>query len=218
MRATASSARRRRSRRRVTLVAVTKGFGADAVVEAAVAAGLVDLGENYAQELLAKADAGRRRAAVRWHFLGRLQRNKVRLLAPFVHLWQSVDRRRAGRRRSPSGRPGRAVLVQVNIVAASRRRAAAARPRPGARRRASRDLGLDVARPHGASGRAGDAGGGPARASALLRRWPTSSACAERSMGMTDDLEVAVQEGATMVRVGHARCSVRVPAQRPVRH
>ena len=64
----------------VTVVAVTKGFGDDAV-EAAVAAGATDLGENYAAELAAKWRPG-----VRWHFLGAIQRNKVR--SPFT---QSTD-------------------------------------------------------------------------------------------------------------------------------
>src|SRR4051794_33080093 len=69
----------------VTIGAVTKGFGPDAV-EAAVAAGATDLGENYAAELVDKWRPG-----VRWHFLGGVQRNKAGVLAPLVDLWQSVD-------------------------------------------------------------------------------------------------------------------------------
>src|SRR5690606_28999400 len=77
----------------VRLVAVTKGFGAD-VVRAALDEGLVDLGESYVQELVAKATAieadlaegGGTRPAPRWHAIGRLQRNKVRKAAPFVWL------------------------------------------------------------------------------------------------------------------------------------
>ena len=96
-------------RQRVRLLAVTKGHGTEAV-EAAVAAGVLDVGESYAQELLAKVDAVE--APVRWHFIGGLQRNKVRSIAPFVQLWQSVDRLslaggdrppRAGRRRAGAG-------------------------------------------------------------------------------------------------------------------
>ena len=70
----------------MTVVAVTKGFGVDAI-EAALAAGLVDVGENYAQELADKAgelvvpDGAQ---PPRFHFIGRLQRNKVRHLAAFV--------------------------------------------------------------------------------------------------------------------------------------
>lgn len=72
----------------VRVVAVTKGFGSEAV-EAAVGAGLLDLGENYAQELLSKASTAP--SGVRWHFLGGLQRNKLARLAPYVHLWQGLD-------------------------------------------------------------------------------------------------------------------------------
>src|SRR5262245_6184977 len=77
----------------VTIVAVTKGFGPDAV-EAAVGAGLENVGENYAQELEAKAATLTPSAAARcrWHFLGHVQRNKVGRLCPHVRLWQSVDR------------------------------------------------------------------------------------------------------------------------------
>ena len=79
--------------REVRIVAVTKGFGAD-VVAATVDAGLLDLGENYAQELLTKAaDAP---PAVRWHFLGPLQTNKAARLAPVVAV---LARRRPARRR-----------------------------------------------------------------------------------------------------------------------
>ena len=95
----------------ITVVAVTKGFGPGAAV-AALAAGLTEVGENYAQELLAKAaalaagpDSSDR--PVRWHYLGAVQRNKVARLAPVVACWQSVARGVEGeaiarrRRRAP---------------------------------------------------------------------------------------------------------------------
>jgi uncharacterized pyridoxal phosphate-containing UPF0001 family protein len=75
---------------RVRLVAVTKGFGADAV-RAALDAGVHDIGENYAQELEDKA-AQLAGGDVRWHFIGRVQRNKVRRIAPIVGMWQTIDR------------------------------------------------------------------------------------------------------------------------------
>jgi len=94
----------------VAVLAVTKGFGPDAVA-AARSVGLEDLGENYAQELLAKAEAAAE-PPPRWHAIGRLQRNKVRQLAPHVWCWQSVDRPELAAeiaRRAPGAR----VLVQV---------------------------------------------------------------------------------------------------------
>ncbi len=84
----------------VRLVAATKTVPAERVAEA-VALGVTDVGENRAQELLAKADtlgttAPSTQADVCWHFLGRLQRNKVRSLAGRVAWWQSVDREALG--------------------------------------------------------------------------------------------------------------------------
>ncbi len=85
----------------VRIVAVTKGFGADAVA-AALAAGLTDVGENYADELVAKAGAladgaGGGLPAPVWHYLGAVQRNKVARLAPLVSWWQAVSRVEEGR-------------------------------------------------------------------------------------------------------------------------
>lgn len=109
---------------RVRLLAVTKGFGAD-VARAALAAGLVDLGESYVQELTAKAaeladgadgvdgpDGG---VVPLWHFVGRLQRNKVRKAAPHVALWHSVDRLSVGAEIARCA-PGAAVYAQVNTT------------------------------------------------------------------------------------------------------
>ena len=97
------------------MVAVTKGFDADAVTTA-LAAGLTDIGENYADELVAKAGDRRRRGRGRcWHFLGAVQRNKVARLAPVVAWWQGVSRVEEGRAIAKR-RPGAAVLVQVDVA------------------------------------------------------------------------------------------------------
>ena len=99
----------------VTVVAVTKGFGADAV-RGALDAGVVDIGENYADELVAKAAAiGDTAPSPRWHFLGAIQRNKVPRLAPLVSCWQGVSRLEEGRAIAKR-RPGARVLVQVDIA------------------------------------------------------------------------------------------------------
>lgn len=189
----------------ITIVAVTKGFG-PAAVEAALEAGIRDLGENYAQELEDKAEVAAARShpgRCRWHFLGRVQRNKVRALGPLVHLWQAVDRESAGReiaRRVPGSR----VLVQVNVSEEEAKSGCTfeeAIPLVGN----LQALGLDV-RGLMAVGPAGS-DADPERARPgfrRLRRLADDLGLAERSMGMTGDLEVAVQEGATMVRVGRA--------------
>jgi hypothetical protein len=189
---------------RVALLAVTKGQPTAAVV-AATAAGLLDVGESYAQELVAKvddlaaeADAGHALPPVRWHLIGRLQRNKVRLVAPFVHLWQSVDRlslaAEVGRRA-----PGAAVLVQVNVTGSEQQ--GGCRPEQvAAVVDGCRDLGLDV-RGLMAIGPLG-APDDSRRAFATVRSLADRLGLPERSMGMSGDLEAAVAEGSTMVRVG----------------
>jgi len=178
----------------ITIVAVTKTFGADACREA-LAAGLVDLGENRAQELVAKApDVD----GARWHFIGRLQTNKVRALAPHVALWESVDRHdlvvELARRV-----PGAAVLVQVN-VSAEPQKGGCDPAATGALVRDAREAGLDV---RGLMGIGPDADPEGARRSfRLLTSLADDLALPVRSMGMSADLEIAVEEGSTMIRVG----------------
>jgi uncharacterized pyridoxal phosphate-containing UPF0001 family protein len=187
--------------RRVQLVAVTKGFGVD-VVRAALGLGLDAVGENYAQELLAKHAELDTDSEVpsppSWHFLGRLQRNKVRQLAPVVAVWESVDRpellaeiaRRA---------PGATVFVQANLSGEAQNRGAALIDVPALVAR-GRELGLDV------RGLMGVAPAGDPEAARPGFRALVALAdeldLPERSIGMSADLEVAVQEGATVVRVG----------------
>jgi hypothetical protein len=181
----------------VTLVAVTKRFGPE-VVRAALDAGLADVGENYAQELAAKAaEVG---DGPRWHFVGVLQRNKVRTVAGLVHLWQSVDRLGAGQEIAKRA-PGAAVLAQVDLAGLPGRGGCPPEQVPDLVA-GLRDLGLDV-RGLMAVGPPGD----PEDARPgfrLVRELADRLGLPERSMGMTGDLEVAVAEGSTMVRVGTA--------------
>lgn len=99
--------------RDVAVVCVTKGHPVEVAV-AAVAAGFTRLGENYAQELRDKA-AALNGPTPEWHFIGRLQTNKVRLVDRVVSLWQSVDRA-APADRIAQRAPGAAVLVQVDLA------------------------------------------------------------------------------------------------------
>lgn len=180
---------------RVTVVGVTKGFDASAV-HAAVAAGLVDLGESYAQEMVQKLDA---EPSVRWHWVGRLQRNKVRQVAGHVALWHSVDRIELGveiARRAP----GAAVLAQVNTSGEDTKGGCA----PGGTAALVADLraeGLDV---RGLMTVALRGPGGAATCFRTLRTLADDLGLPERSMGMSEDLEAAVAEGTTLVRVGTA--------------
>ena len=193
----------------VRVVAVTKGFGVDAV-DAAVAAGITDFGENYADELVAKSAAppggvGEPRL---WHFLGRVQRNKVRRLAGLVHMWHGLDRGAAGRAIAARA-PGAAVLVQVNVSGEAQKHGCGFDDAP-ALVDELRALGLDV-RGLMAVGPTGP----PELARPGYRRLAELAGelgLGERSMGMTDDLEVAVEEGSTIVRVGRALFGPRTGA------
>ena len=165
--------------RAVGIVAVTKGFGPDAV-RAALGLGLTAVGENYAQELLAKAAelatgpmAGLEPS---WHFLGRLQRNKVRLLAPVVAVWESVDRPELVdeiAKRAPEA----VVFVQANLSGEAQKGGAALAEIPALVDRA-RDAGLTVEGLMGV-GPAGDPDGtrtgfGPSSLSPTSSGWPNA--------------------------------------------
>jgi PLP dependent protein len=192
----------------VTLMAVTKGFGPEAP-RAALAAGLTVVGENYADELVAKAHAlaGDPGPAPEWHFLGAVQRNKVPRLAPLVACWQGVARLAEGRAIA-ARRPGARVLVQVDVAGLPGRGGVP----PGAVAElvaALRDEDLDVAglMAVGRPGAPEDARPGFRE----VRRLADGLDLPVRSMGMTDDLEVALSEGSTMVRVGRALFGDRPP-------
>ncbi len=183
---------------RVRLVAVTKGFGVDAVV-AALAAGVADVGENYAQELAAKA-ADPAAAGARWSFVGRLQRNKVRLVAPVVELWQSVDREALAVEIGTRA-PGSTVLVQVNVTGQPEKGGCPPEAAAGMVA-AARAAGLTVGGLMAVG--PGDAPEGARQPFRTLVALADELGLEERSIGMTDDLEVAVEEGSTMVRIGRA--------------
>lgn len=189
----------------VTIVAVTKGFGDDEVA-AAVDVGLPDVGENYAQELAAKAAVAP--PAARWHFLGGIQTNKVRAIAPLVHLWHGVDRVEEAEAIARYA-PGAALLVQVNASGETQKGGCAPEATEQLVDRC-RELGLDV-RGLMTVGPADDLVG-----SAVAFRTVAGLAgrlgLPELSMGMTDDLEIAVSEGATIVRIGRALFGPRVRA------
>ena len=182
----------------VTVLAVTKGFGPEAVL-AACDVGLLEVGENYAQELEAKSAAldGRAPPALRWHFLGRPQGNKIRALASRVDCWQSVSREVDGERITRA-RPGATVLVQVAFSTDA--------GRPGCELDAVptlvgslTSLGLDVAGLMAVAPRPIDEARAAFRA---VRGLADHLGLPVRSMGMTEDLELAVAEGSTMIRVG----------------
>jgi PLP dependent protein len=189
---------------RVRVIGVTKGFGPDAVT-AAWAAGLRELGENYAPELVAKAHGAP--AGTVWHFLGAVQRNKVAQLAPLVGLWESIARPEEGARVARFA-PGAAVLVQVDTTGLPGRNGCAPDAVPGLVARL-REQGLDV---RGLMTVAAPGEDAARSAFASVARLADGLGLEERSMGMTADLEAAVAAGSTMVRVGRALFGERPPA------
>ena len=190
----------------VTIVAVTKTHGPDAL-QAAWDAGLRDVGENKVQEALNKMDAFQ--LPLRWHLIGHLQRNKVKHLTRF-HLLHSLDRPELADSVNALGETaGRDfdVFVQVNVAgeeskggfeASQLAEAAghlAARPR-------LRIRGVMTMAPMGATESLLRRVFRGARETRALLQAHGHGSATELSMGMSDDFEIAVEEGATCVRLG----------------
>ncbi len=182
----------------VELVAVTKGFPSPVVV-AAIAAGCDRIGESYAQEWTAKSAELQVRPFT--HFIGQLQTNKVRQLVGIVDVYESVDRPSLVAelaRRSP----GAEILVQVNATGEPNKAGCQPSEVEGLVAQALA-AGLEV----DGLMTVGPTEGGSAAAAEPFRQ---VRALVDRlglrtcSMGMTDDLDVAVAEGSTRVRVGSA--------------
>jgi len=180
----------------VRIVAVTKGFGAP-YVEAAVRAGIDTVGENYAQEFLAKHAVVR--APVRWNFLGTLQTNKIASLCAHADVLCALTREReiaviARQPRVPSA------YVEIDFTGAPTRSGAHA-DQLGAILGAASNAhvvieGLMTVAPVGE--------GGARRAFAALAQLADQYGLRERSMGMSDDLDDALAAGSTEIRVGRA--------------
>lgn len=181
----------------VRVLAVSKTHSAR-LAQAAATAGFTDLGESYANELRAKA-AGVT-TAVRWHFIGQLQTNKVRAVAPHVSVYQSVDRPSLVAELAKRV-PGATVMIQVDLAGVAGRGGATWQDAPGVID-AARSAGLDVVGVMGVAPL--DTDSVVAASFRRLRALADAESLAECSMGMSSDLELAVAEGSTMVRVGTA--------------
>lgn len=190
----------------VTIIAVTKTFGPEAVT-AAVQAGLTAVGENRVQEALGKQEAlpG---VAVEWHLVGTLQRNKARHAAGRFALIHSVDRIELAQeldRRVTAGQR-QAVLVQVNCSGEPQKGGVEPTALPALLDALTGLARLEVRGLMTMAELTDDAARQRA-AFALLRRLQEEGVARghplpELSMGMSADFEAAVEEGATMVRLG----------------
>lgn len=178
----------------VRLIAATKTQSLDAI-GAVLAAGVDELGENRAQELVAKAPELIQFDPA-WHFIGRLQRNKINQLEPWVRWFQSVDRPElvaALAARAPTAR----LLIEVNIAAEPQKDGCAPEAAPALVEQAWA-AGLDVDGLMTVAPATGD----PRPVFAALRELGERLGLPELSMGMSGDFEAAIGEGATIVRIG----------------
>jgi pyridoxal phosphate enzyme (YggS family) len=190
----------------VRIVAVTKTHGPDAVT-AAYEAGIADVGENRVQEALSKMDAVT--VPVRWHLIGHLQRNKVKTLPRFDLLHSLDSLRLAGEVNELGTGTGEPVdaLVQVNVVGETTKGGFAAdtfdESLPSLKGLTGiRVRGVMTMAPFDADERTLRTVFGGARRVLDKLRMAGHSTATELSMGMSHDYETAVEEGATMVRLG----------------
>lgn len=214
----AAAARAGRAADEVALIGVSKRQPA-ALVSAAVRAGLGEIGENYVQEAVAKhaqvsealADTGT--AAPRWHFIGRLQRNKVRHVVGCFDVVQTVDRESLGdelERRAQAANRRLEVLLQVDLSDEPQKGGVAPDGLRDLLAASTRWQALHVTGLMAIPAATDD----PEQsrpAFARLRELrdthrdgPGAEPLRELSMGMSGDFEVAIEEGATIIRVGTA--------------
>lgn len=198
----AACARAGRAREDVALIAVSKTFGAGDVTHA-LSAGIREVGENKVQEARAKKpEAG---GAARWHLIGHLQSNKAKEAVRLFDVIQTIDSISLAEKvaRAAEGEGKRQqVLLQVNIGREPQKSGAAPEELPRLYERVARLPQIDVA---------GIMAIPPAEEPEAMRPYfrelraiREQLGVRELSMGMTDDFEVAIEEGATMIRVGRA--------------
>lgn len=191
------------------MLAATKNRSAEEIGEA-VKAGVTVVGENRVQELVEKAG---RLDDVELHFIGHLQRNKVRRVVELVELIHSVDSTRLldeiDRRAAETGKVQR-LLLQVNVAGEESKFGVTA---AGLEELASYALTLSNVKVEGLSTiapldederEARKAFAGLRELGGEMESSLPGFACAELSMGMTGDFEIAIEEGSTIVRVGTA--------------
>ena len=201
----------------VRLVAATKSVGLDQIREG-ITAGLTILGENRLQEALPKIEA-LRRDPVQWHFIGHLQRRKVRSVVGVFDLIQSVDSVELAEeidRRAQEAGLTQAVLLEVNLEGEATKAGflpdelAGAMPSLGALPHVAVKGLMAIPPPTSDPEQARPYFRRLRKLALRLSRQPISTiSLKELSMGMSNDYHVAVAEGATMVRVGTAILGAR---------
>ena len=186
----------------VTIMAVTKGFGVEAVM-AANNAGINDFGENYAQEMLTKQSflkESNEYSELLWHFIGNLQRNKVRKIAGQVCKWHSVDSLPLGMEIAKRSEHPK-VLVQVNMTGAKEQGGVDPTTTPVL---VDELLGIGV----NVVGLMTIGDHADRKATRIyfqkLKKMTQTLNLAECSMGMSGDYDLAIEAGTTILRLGTA--------------
>ncbi|MCU0868014.1 MAG: YggS family pyridoxal phosphate-dependent enzyme [Burkholderiales bacterium] len=195
----------------VRLVAVSKTFGPDAV-RAAFAAGQTDFGENYVQEAVAKQDAtADLRDRLVWHFIGPIQSNKTRDLAERFDWVHAIDRLKIAQRLSdqrPPLRPPLDVCVQVNVSGEATKGGVAPADAVALAAQCAALPGLTLRGFMAIPAPVDTLDAQRAQCRVLREVFDAARAAGlavdTLSIGMSDDLEAAVLEGTTVVRVGRA--------------
>jgi hypothetical protein len=192
----------------VTLIAVTKSHGIDEIY-AAYACGVRDFGENRVQEARPKIAAARERGVrARWHLIGHLQTNKVNAALEAFDILHAIDSERVARAISERSTRVVETLLEVNVGGEATKHGVA----PGAAAKLAERIGslpnINLIGLMTVAPQADD----PEDVRPVfrkLRELRDAIGLRELSMGMTDDFEVAIEEGSTLVRVGRALFGAR---------
>jgi pyridoxal phosphate enzyme (YggS family) len=185
----------------VTIVAISKSFPTQAIEEAA-AAGIAHIGENRVQEAAAKIPS-LHHLSVTWHMVGHLQTNKAKTALELFDIIQSVDSLRLAEALSHRAERPVPILLEVNVAGEASKFGFSPPEVPQATEAIARLPHLNVCGLMTIAPLVGD----PEEVRPVfreLRQLRDALGLAELSMGMTDDFEVAVEEGATLVRIGRA--------------
>jgi len=195
----------------VKLIAVTKSFDVSAMV-GAFSAGCDGVGENYAQEVIVKTSELSEHQRLPLHFIGRLQSNKIKALASLVDVWESVDRVSLINeiaKRSDVATRVTPVQIMLQVNSTNEPDKGGCEPSEVANLLATAvSSGLDVI----GLMTVGPTNNDPKQtqsAFALVRKIADDLGLKQKSMGMTGDFEIAVEQGSTAVRIGSALFGTR---------
>ena len=188
----------------VTLIGVTKGFTHEEV-NIASELGIKNFGENYAQELLTKNPLVD--PEISWHYIGQLQSNKIRKISHLVDVWHSVTSLKLAREIHKRNDQAQ-ILLQVSLMGPSNSKGFEVEQLPQLISEL-RDMNIDI------SGLMTMGVPGDKVATRVvfkeLRKLADTFELPECSMGMSDDFEIALESGASMIRVGSAIFGNRRP-------